>query len=202
MRLPGHTTESRTASVWANGLKTLLQTALMWGFFLWAVPLAIAALENRLFGWRLPEVAPAVAIALFSVFGACGLYCGFLFARHGKGTPLPLDTATRFIVLGPYRWVRNPMAVCGIAQGVCVGLLLRSPSVVAYSLAGAVVWHLTARPWEERDLEARFGEQYARYRAQVQNWLPRLHPYPRLIHGAGDEDPSMPNHRRTRSPTS
>jgi protein-S-isoprenylcysteine O-methyltransferase Ste14 len=42
---------------------------------------------------------------------------------------------------------------------------------------GAALWQFLARPWEERDLEMRFGDQYRKYRDAVRCWLPRLSPY-------------------------
>ena len=40
-----------------------------------------------------------------------------------------------------------------------------------------MIWHLVARPMEERDLAARFGASYQAYRAAVRCWWPRLRPY-------------------------
>jgi protein-S-isoprenylcysteine O-methyltransferase Ste14 len=70
------------------------------------------------------------------------------------------------------------MAMGSFAQGIAVGLMLGSPLVVAYALAGAVGWNYVVRPWEEMDLVRRFGPPYARYRDSVRCWLPRLRPYP------------------------
>jgi protein-S-isoprenylcysteine O-methyltransferase Ste14 len=57
---------------------------------------------------------------------------------------------------------------------VAVGWLLGSVSVIAYSLAGAFVWHWFVRPVEEADLMRRFGDQYVRYQDAVGLWVPRL----------------------------
>ncbi|MCW5941993.1 MAG: hypothetical protein KIS66_07160 [Fimbriimonadaceae bacterium] len=178
--LPRGVIESRSPALMPNLLKTLLQVAIMWAVFLAILPAAILEAERRVAAPAFTPLPPPVAWIPFGLFGAIGLYCGGLFVIHGKGTPLPLDAATRFIVLGPYRWIRNPMATLGIAQGVIVGAAMGSYGVIAYSLLGAVVWHLTARPWEERDLEARFGESYRDYRRSVRNWIPRLRPYPKV----------------------
>ena len=180
MRLLEKTIEAKPRPTYCNVFKTLGQTAVMWGFFLGALPIAIASLEKVVVGWRLPEFPAEICWAGFALFGAIGIYSGMLFSVHGRGTPLPLDTATNFIVLGPYRWVRNPMAIAGITQGVWIGLLLRSPAVLVYCVSGAMVWHFLARPWEEDDLARRFGEPYVKYRNGVRNWVPRLHPYQRI----------------------
>jgi protein-S-isoprenylcysteine O-methyltransferase Ste14 len=49
--------------------------------------------------------------------------------------------------------------------------------VVLYALAGGPLWHFLVRPWEETDLERRFGEPYRAYRAAVKCWLPRVRGY-------------------------
>jgi protein-S-isoprenylcysteine O-methyltransferase Ste14 len=76
------------------------------------------------------------------------------------------------VIAGPYRYVRNPMAVAGIAQGVAVGLLLGSWLVVIWALCGSLVWNSLIRPFEEEDLEKRFGDDFRAYRDHVKCWVP------------------------------
>ena len=109
--------------------------------------------------------------------GSVGIYCGMIFAVLGSGTPLPLDTTTKLVIVGPYRYIRNPMAFTGISQGIAVGLSLGSPLTILYAIGGLFAWNYLARPWEEEDLSKRFGEEYDRYRASVRCWVPRLSPY-------------------------
>jgi hypothetical protein len=70
----------------------------------------------------------------------------------GDGTPLPSAMPNRLVIAGPYRWVRNPMAVSGIVQGAAVGFILQSWLVVAYAVVGSLVWNYAIRPHEESDL--------------------------------------------------
>ncbi|HTQ09292.1 MAG TPA: isoprenylcysteine carboxylmethyltransferase family protein [Fimbriimonadaceae bacterium] len=186
MRLPcpEHTREAKAAPAWVNVSKTLGQIAVFWGFFLAVVPFAIVRLEGHfgIAGFVSPASRMAGA-ALFCSMGCVGVYCGMVFAVHGSGTPLPLDTTTKLVIAGPYRVVRNPMAITGICQGIAVGLYLGSPFTVLYSLAGIAAWDYMARPWEEEDLLRRFGEPYRQYREAVRCWIPRLRPYPRLVPG-------------------
>ena len=71
---------------------------------------------------------------------------------------------------GAYGYVRNPMAVAGIGQGVAVALGLVSWLVLANAVSGALLWHFGIRQVEERDLAARFGRAYADYRAAAPLW--------------------------------
>ena len=79
----------------------------------------------------------------------------------------------RLVISGPYRVVRNPMAIAGITQGVAVGLMLGSWLVVVYTLCGSLVWNWVIRPFEEDDLAYRFGAEFEAYRSRVGCWIPR-----------------------------
>lgn len=168
---------AREAPTWRHVAATLLQTAVFWTVFLLLLPWLVRAAERHL---GLPPLElPGEAWlggALFAAASALGLSTGLWMAVHGRGTPLPLASARTFVVSGPYRVVRNPMALAGITQGFAVGIWTGSAAVALYALAGAVMWHLLARPPEERDLAARFGAPFERYRRAVPLWLPRLGP--------------------------
>ena len=73
-----------------------------------------------------------------------------------------------------YRYVRNPIAVAGVVQGIAVGWYLGSYAVIVYSLAGAVLWHVAVRPVEEAGLNSRFGKTYNEYQQRVRLWIPTL----------------------------
>lgn len=156
-------------------LWTIGQTAMFWGLFLWLLPMGLMELEDHV-GWHRFQhrlQAPLSAGVLIAASGL-GLWSAVSMAIHGRGTPLPTATAPRLVTVGPYRFVRNPMAVAGILQGLAVGWYLGSILVAAYSLTGAVLWHFFVRPVEERDLVQRFGAEYRQYRQQVRLWLPRF----------------------------
>jgi protein-S-isoprenylcysteine O-methyltransferase Ste14 len=171
---------ARPAPAAWNVVKTLLQTVVFWAFFLLLLPTLVYRLESSLGGdtWRFASAASrAIGIALFVLAGAIGLWSSMIMAVRGEGTPVPMDCPRRLVISGPYRFVRNPMALSGIAQGVGIGIALGSPAVIAYALAGAPFWNRFVRPWEEQDLEERFGAEFRAYRAAVRCWLPRLTPY-------------------------
>ena len=177
-----HAREARPAPRWWIVAKSLSQTIIFWGIFLFILPMGIFTLEGWLGGdtWRFTTTVSAWwGGVLFVMGGLLGLASCITMSLVGRGTPLPADCARDLVVAGPYRYLRNPMAVAGLSQGVAVGLVLGSPMVVAYALVGGPIWHFFVRPWEEIDLERRFGEPYRQYRAAVRCWLPRLRGYRR-----------------------
>lgn len=159
-------------------IATLVQMALFWFGFLLVMPLAIKFVETRL-GW--PPMAfvgqHPIALILLLLFSALGLKCGMTMAVRGAGTPLPFAAPNRLVVAGLYAYLRNPMVICGLGQGIAVALWMASWAVGAYVFIGGLVWHFLIRPAEERDLAQLFGADYACYCRQVRCWVPRLHAY-------------------------
>jgi len=166
--------EAKTAAKVTHLGITITQMLVFWGVFLVLLPLLISWGEDR---WRLRLDLPAwvqlCGLALLLAASALGVWSATSMATRGEGTPLPSATASRLVIAGPYRFVRNPMAVAGIAQAVGVGLMLGSWLVVLYALAGSLMWNWVVRPHEEADLEARFGDEFAAYRNRVACWVPR-----------------------------
>lgn len=161
----------------SNVALTLAQIVVFWGFFLVIAPAVLAALEHR-WGVGIPFPAFVAPLGLVILAGgsALGIWSALAMSIVGRGTPLPAAMPNELVIAGPYRFVRNPMALSGIVQGAAVGLVLGSWLVVAYALLGSVLWNYAVRPLEERDLEKRFGDSFRRYRDAVRCWVPNLRP--------------------------
>ena len=157
---------------------TAVEIVIFWGLFLGVIPLVVSVLEQRWgLGIPFPASARPVGVVVLVLASALGLWSAAVMSRIGRGTPLPAAMPNHLVIAGPYRVVRNPMALASIAQGVAVAMLLSSWLVVLYAVSGALLWNYAVRPHEERDLEARFGAEFRRYRAAVRCWWPRLRPY-------------------------
>ncbi len=159
-------------------IKTFTQIIIVWSLILFVFPALIVWVEARLgipqFVFPYQKVISPILFLLISLIGVSG---AVTMARIGRGTPLPLDSASKLVVAGIYSYVRNPMAISGIGQGLAVGLFLGSPLVLLYALMGGTIWQLIFRPLEEDDLSKRFGASYENYRNNVRCWIPNLKPY-------------------------
>jgi protein-S-isoprenylcysteine O-methyltransferase Ste14 len=161
----------RAAASW-----TAAQIIIFWFTFLWILPKGIFELEQRLGITDVTRFTPNHLIApiLFTLASVLGIAAAHAMNCTGKGTPLPTANAPNLVVTGPYRYVRNPMALAGILQGLCTGWFLGSYAVLTYALLGAVAWHIFVRLTEERELAKRFGDEYTQYKSTVPLWVPRL----------------------------
>ena len=114
----------------------------------------------------LAVVPIALGVALY-------VWCVWVFATVGRGTPGPWDAPRHLVAVGPYRWVRNPIYVGALAVILGEAWLFTSLPLLVYAGEAWVVCHLFVIGYEERALALRFGEDYADYRHAVPRWLPR-----------------------------
>ena len=162
----------------ANGRQwpvTIASLAVGTGFFalwFWLLP---GWLDFRVAGvdvdrWRWFGVVP-------SVLGfTIAWRCVWDFGRTGHGTPAPFAPPQRLVVVGMYRYVRNPMYL-GFFVG-WIGLWVVFGRANAVTLATAIIAiigvMLFVRFYEEPTLRRMFGTDYDEYCHNVPRWIPRL----------------------------
>jgi protein-S-isoprenylcysteine O-methyltransferase Ste14 len=110
-----------------------------------------------------------IAVGLLLYFSSL-----WVFAVVGRGTPGVWDPPRRLVVVGPYRWVRNPIYVAALLIVLGEAWLFLSADLLLYGGVLAVAFHLLVIGYEEPRLRAQFGEQYETYRRMVPRWIPRL----------------------------
>ena len=141
-------------------------------FFLWAwLALSVRGYDPRL-GGLLPGWLPVVGWALVAIGAPLVLTCLTLFVLRGGGTAAPIEPPRELVVSGPYRRVRNPMYLGGLALLLGFAMILRSPTVVLLAVGFILLCHLFVLVYEEPTLERSFGESYLAYKRSVPRWLP------------------------------
>ncbi len=118
------------------------------------------------------SVTQYVAVLLLAIGVAILLRSIWFFARVGKGTLAPFDETQKLIVVGLYRYVRNPMYV-----GVILILLAESWFVLSFALLSYtgfcfVVANILVIGYEENRLRHKYGEEFRQYCRHVGRWIP------------------------------
>lgn len=123
----------------------------------------------RSFGidWRL---LATTGVLLFVAGVAMMLAAAGLFRRLGTNAP-PTQPTTLIVTTGPYRWTRNPMylAMALIYAGLAIGF--DGPIALALLPLVLIIIQTQVIAREERYLEAKFGDEYRRYKVEVRRWL-------------------------------
>jgi len=120
-------------------------------------------------GWQ--QVAGMIVV---SAGGVVALWCVFSFAVTGKGTPAPFDPPRRLVILGPYRFLRNPMYLGAGFALAGAALFYGSWVLLGYTALFFLATHLFVVGYEEPTLRRTFGPEYDAYCRRVRRWLPRI----------------------------
>ncbi len=105
------------------------------------------------------------------------LWCVRDFYVAGRGTLAPWAPPQQLVVVGLYRYARNPMYVAVLTIVLGWSLAFTSASLALYALVLALAFHLRVVLHEEPTLKRKFGEGYERYRKIVPRWIPAWRAY-------------------------
>jgi protein-S-isoprenylcysteine O-methyltransferase Ste14 len=163
---------------WPSALASLTVGIAFFALWFWLLPkwlgFSVEMASNAKWRWL---------AAIPSVLGfAVALRCVWDFGWTGHGTPAPVAPPKRLVVVGFYRYVRNPMYV-GFAAG-WIGLWVvfghaNLMAILAVTLV-AIGVHLFVIFYEEPTLRKKFGPEYEEYCRNVRRWVPRLRAWHQL----------------------
>jgi protein-S-isoprenylcysteine O-methyltransferase Ste14 len=155
-------------------VRTLIVGAIFVSLWTWFFPRWFAAGKGIPF-----ELERGWPLVLMIAGGIVVVRCMLDFAWTGLGTPAPFDPPRRFVAVGFYRWVRNPMylgmALVLIGEALLARGIRTEMFVMIVVLWGAV--SLLVILYEEPNLKRLFGDEYEEYLRAVPRWIPRLTPY-------------------------
>jgi len=156
---------------WLTTIASLLVGSGFLALWFWLLP--------SWFGFRVAS-APSwrwIAAVPSALGFAVAIRCMWDFGHTGRGTPAPFAPPQRLVVVGFYRYVRNPMYL-GFFTG-WIGLWIvfghANWSVIAGAAAAVYGTTLFVRLYEEPHLRKIFGADYDEYCQHVRRWLPRWH---------------------------
>jgi protein-S-isoprenylcysteine O-methyltransferase Ste14 len=111
----------------------------------------------------------AGAVLLLLGFGI-RVWAAYLFYKH-KMRVIVLEPQNALITNGPYRFSRNPLYLGGnLFMFLGASLVVGSPSAIAITIIGIFITDFFIRR-EERQLSARFGEEWQQYAKRVGRWI-------------------------------
>ncbi len=152
-------------------LRALTYATLFVAFFLVVVPQNVLRLSGFKWsgapGW---SELTGMGLAMFGVVLVVWSLVAFAFV--GGGTAAPFDPPRKLVVVGPYRFVRNPIYIGAVMAMLGAALYLWSSWLVLYSFVVLIVTHFLVILYEEPHLRRVFGQPYEAYLRTVHRWVP------------------------------
>ena len=157
-------------------LRSLFFAALFIALQVWYLPQWLGIHGH----WQAPQEYPLRWIGLIPLVlgGFVMMACVIRFGTTGEGTPLPLDPPRKFVAVGPYRYVRNPMylgmGMFLVGEAIVFADRASLVRIVWYALALVVAIQCFVIFYEEPATRARFGLEYDAYCRKVNRWRPKF----------------------------
>lgn len=147
-------------------LRALIAFLALPGVIALAVPLIVGIRELRNSG-------EFVAIGLLPICAGFVLllWCVCDFYVAGKGTLAPWSPPRNLVVVGLYRYSRNPMYVAVTMMLVGWALCFWSPTLAIYTCFVMLAFHLRVVFSEEPWLARTHGSAWEEYKSRVPRWL-------------------------------
>jgi protein-S-isoprenylcysteine O-methyltransferase Ste14 len=139
-----------------------------------AIPCGLSRLSSR-HGWANRRPGKWNLLALIPVVAGI-VSTIWLITLHFRASPdtfLEWKQGQKLLMRSPYAVSRNPMYLCELTFWLGWALFYGSIPVFIGFLLWWAGFNFVIVPYEERELEARFGEAYRAYKAQVPRWLGR-----------------------------
>jgi protein-S-isoprenylcysteine O-methyltransferase Ste14 len=118
-------------------------------------------------GWEFHPVGLPILLLGFAAL----LWCVRDFYVAGKGTLAPWMPPRHLVVIGLYRYSRNPMYVSVLLMLIGWALCFSLRSMWIYTLIVAIAFHVRVVMVEEPALARMHGEAWTAYRQRVRRWL-------------------------------
>jgi protein-S-isoprenylcysteine O-methyltransferase Ste14 len=99
------------------------------------------------------------------------LWCVHDFYVSGKGTVAPWAPPAHLVVVGLYRYTRNPMYVAVVLILLGWAVSFGSPGLFVYTVIVAIAFHLRVVLGEEPWLNRAHGAKWQEYSSRVPRWF-------------------------------
>ncbi len=145
-----------------------------WPPLLFAVALGSAFVLEKVAPLSWPGVDDLPARIIGWTFGAVGvsLIAWAILTLHRAGTTvMPDKTTTVLVTSGPFARFRNPIYLGEVLILLAMAELTKNIWFVAAAAAFGLLVTVLQITFEERHLEARFGERYRAYKATARRWI-------------------------------
>lgn len=148
--------------------------------FVFLVPLFLikagASLDHS---WNMPDINIGL---MNKITGGAALLTGIFFAlwsiitqiQIGRGTPIPVLATQELLIIGPFKYCRNPMSFGAILGYLGLSIFMASLSMILLTACFTLLLTAYIKFLEEKELIERFGKAYLEYMHSTAFIIPRF----------------------------
>lgn len=147
-------------------------------FFLLLLPLILFFVSQKLdtlFAFSGVLSSP-IDLYLGLLFFSVGLFLGFWAVlaqlQIGQGTPVSMMPTQKLVIKAPYTFCRNPMGLDSAILYLGFGIIFNPLSFMFISIFLFILFFLYYKLIKEKELVARFGEEYLEYKNRTPFLIP------------------------------
>jgi len=130
-----------------------------------------------------PDLRNIIAAIIFIIGMTFAIWSLIIMHKIGKGGPLQgagveiSPKTQKLIIIGPYRYTRNPMMFGSCAYYYSLAVFCNSLSYILVVTGFVIIALVYLKLSEEKRLLKDFGTEYENYRKQVSFFIPFPHKY-------------------------
>ncbi|MDX1707552.1 MAG: isoprenylcysteine carboxylmethyltransferase family protein [Desulfobacterales bacterium] len=118
-------------------------------------------------------LAHSIPLVIRLIFLATALLAAFILFKSGHAAVIGEQRPSRIISTGAFGYVRHPLYLGSIL--VYLGLTVSTASLFCLVLLPVIaLFYNYIAGYEEKRMEAKFGQAYIAYRLHTGKWLPRF----------------------------
>jgi len=157
---------------WSIAIGGVIRLVIFYAIVPW-----VLSLVGPRYGWSagMPSLPNLLGLAITGGGVSLLLWCISLHITSYSSLSPSDSYPPSLLVGGPYRFSRNPMYIADVAIWLGWALFYGSIPVLIAALCFAGFLAFVPVPSEERQLLARFGDEYQLYKRSVPRWVGRRH---------------------------
>ena len=113
-----------------------------------------------------------IGVMAIIVGGILAIWTIEIQIRLASGTPFPMLPTKKLLIVGPFKYCRNPMTLGTIIACVGISILIGSFTALIVVAIFAAILISYLKIIEEKELEMRFGSEYIEYKKKTPFIIP------------------------------
>ncbi len=113
-----------------------------------------------------------IGIMAIIIGGIVAIWTIVIQINLASGTPFPMLPTKKLLIVGPFKYCRNPMTLGTIVAYAGIAILIGSFSALVVVLLFAAILVGYLKLIEEKELQLRFGSEYVEYKKKTPFIIP------------------------------